>query len=96
MYRDEPRPYRYEPVLHWDERGQPGLHRESIKTFNTSGMNRESTGRTGNDRRGTGNNRDCTGNNCDGTLAPQGPKNTPTELRQRLGGATVNAGRVHL
>ncbi|KAH3812449.1 hypothetical protein DPMN_140881 [Dreissena polymorpha] len=41
----------------------PGLHRESIKMFNTSGMNRESPGRTGNDRLGTGNNRDCTGNN---------------------------------
>ncbi|KAH3846999.1 hypothetical protein DPMN_089310 [Dreissena polymorpha] len=35
-------------------RGQPGLHRESIKMFNTSGMNRESPVRTGNDRLGTG------------------------------------------
>ncbi|KAH3858186.1 hypothetical protein DPMN_100806 [Dreissena polymorpha] len=34
--------------------GQPGLHRESIKMFNTSGMNRESPVRTGNDRLGTG------------------------------------------
>ncbi|KAH3828100.1 hypothetical protein DPMN_130051 [Dreissena polymorpha] len=31
-----------------DEPGKkPGLHRESIKMFNTSGMNRESTGLTG-------------------------------------------------
>ncbi|KAH3791174.1 hypothetical protein DPMN_144654 [Dreissena polymorpha] len=51
-------------------RGRPGttgappeLHRESIKMFNTSGINLESPGRTGNDRRGIGNNRDCTGNN---------------------------------
>ncbi|KAH3888429.1 hypothetical protein DPMN_012464 [Dreissena polymorpha] len=44
-------------------RGQPGLHRESIKMVNTSGMHRESPGRTGNDRNGTGNNRDGTGNN---------------------------------
>ncbi|KAH3703795.1 hypothetical protein DPMN_078841 [Dreissena polymorpha] len=28
-------------------RGQPGLQREIIKLFNTSGMNRESPGRTG-------------------------------------------------
>ncbi|KAH3774952.1 hypothetical protein DPMN_176347 [Dreissena polymorpha] len=48
-------------------------------------MNRESTGRTGNDRRGTGNNRDGTGNNRDGTVAPPGPIQTPTELRQRPG-----------
>ncbi|KAH3729353.1 hypothetical protein DPMN_055321 [Dreissena polymorpha] len=34
--------------------GQPELHRESIKMFNTSRMNRESLGRTVNDRRGTG------------------------------------------
>ncbi|KAH3748078.1 hypothetical protein DPMN_182515 [Dreissena polymorpha] len=33
-------------------RGQPGLHRESIKMFNTSGMNLESHLRTGNDRLG--------------------------------------------
>ena len=37
--------------------------------FNTSGMNRESPGRTGNDRQGTGKNRDCTENYRDGTLA---------------------------
>ncbi|KAH3820934.1 hypothetical protein DPMN_122685 [Dreissena polymorpha] len=41
-------------------------------------MNRKSSGRTGNDRRGTGNNRDCTGNNRYGTLAPPGP-NTPLQ-----------------
>ncbi|KAH3710458.1 hypothetical protein DPMN_069940 [Dreissena polymorpha] len=35
-------------------RGQPELHRESIKMLNTSGMNRESPVRTGNDRLGTG------------------------------------------
>ncbi|KAH3770752.1 hypothetical protein DPMN_172045 [Dreissena polymorpha] len=64
-----------------DDRGQPGLHRENIKMFYTSGMNRESPGRTGNDRRGTGNNRDCTGDNRDGTVAPQGSKQTPAELR---------------
>ncbi|KAH3712372.1 hypothetical protein DPMN_072072 [Dreissena polymorpha] len=77
-------------------RGRPGLHRESITMFNTSGMNRESPGRTGNDLRGTWNNRDCTGSNRDGTLAPPGPKHTPAELRQRPGGAPVNAGRVPL
>ncbi|KAH3834494.1 hypothetical protein DPMN_107822 [Dreissena polymorpha] len=59
-------------------RGKPGLHRESIKMFNTSGINRESPGRTGNDRR-------CTGNNWDGTVAPPGPIQTPAELRQRPG-----------
>ncbi|KAH3720610.1 hypothetical protein DPMN_063510 [Dreissena polymorpha] len=32
-------------------------------------MNRESPGRTGNDRQGTGKNRDCTENYRDGTLA---------------------------
>ncbi|KAH3856061.1 hypothetical protein DPMN_098641 [Dreissena polymorpha] len=55
-------------------------------------MNRESTGRTGNDRRGTGNNRDGTGNNRDGTgnnrdgtLAPPGTIQIPAELRQRPG-----------
>ncbi|KAH3852389.1 hypothetical protein DPMN_094896 [Dreissena polymorpha] len=58
-------------------RGKPGLHRESIKMFNTSGMNRESSGKTGNDRRGTGNNRDGTGNNRDGTVAPPGPIQPP-------------------
>ncbi|KAH3818571.1 hypothetical protein DPMN_120292 [Dreissena polymorpha] len=47
-------------------------------------MNRESLGRTGNDRRGTGNNRDGTGNNRDGTVA-SGPIQTPAELRQRPG-----------
>ncbi|KAH3854574.1 hypothetical protein DPMN_097117 [Dreissena polymorpha] len=52
-------------------------------------MNRKSSGRTGNDRRGTRNNRY-------GTLAPPGPKHTPAELRQRPGGAPVNAGRVPL
>ncbi|KAH3823572.1 hypothetical protein DPMN_125380 [Dreissena polymorpha] len=64
-------------------------------------MNRESPGRTGNDRRGSGNNRDCTGNNRDGIVAPPGPIQTPAELRQRPGcrrwcpgGAQVNAGRV--
>ncbi|KAH3728088.1 hypothetical protein DPMN_054035 [Dreissena polymorpha] len=77
-------------------RGQPGLHRESIKM-----LNRMSTGRTGNDRRGTGYNRDGTENNRDGTVAPPGPTQTPAELRQRpgcsrwcLGGAPVNAVRV--
>ncbi|KAH3851776.1 hypothetical protein DPMN_094261 [Dreissena polymorpha] len=44
--------------------------------FNTSGMNQESSGRTGNDRRGTGNNRDD-------TVAPLGPIQNPAELRQR-------------
>ncbi|KAH3857924.1 hypothetical protein DPMN_100619 [Dreissena polymorpha] len=75
-------------------RGPPGLHRESIKMFNASGMNRESPGRTGNDRRGTGNNRDGTGNNQDGTVTPPGPVQTPTELRQRHVGAPVNTGRI--
>ncbi|KAH3727452.1 hypothetical protein DPMN_053387 [Dreissena polymorpha] len=51
--------------------------------FNTSGINRESPGRTVNDRRGTGNNRDGTGQNRDGTVASQGPIQTPSELRQR-------------
>ncbi|KAH3860359.1 hypothetical protein DPMN_023257 [Dreissena polymorpha] len=50
-------------------------------------MNQESPGRTGNDRCGTG-------NNWDGTVAPPGPIQTPVELRQRPGGAPVNAGRV--
>ncbi|KAH3796638.1 hypothetical protein DPMN_150207 [Dreissena polymorpha] len=59
-----------------DDQGKPGLHRESIKMFNTAGMNRESPGRTGNDRRRTGNNQD-------GTVAPPGPIQTPAELRQR-------------
>ncbi|KAH3874787.1 hypothetical protein DPMN_038040 [Dreissena polymorpha] len=49
-------------------RGQPGLHRESIQMFNTSGMIQELPGRTGNGRLGTGNKRDCTGNNRDGTV----------------------------
>ncbi|KAH3833896.1 hypothetical protein DPMN_107212 [Dreissena polymorpha] len=65
-------------------RGKPGLHRESIKNVNTSGMNRESPRRTGNDRRGTGNNRD-------GTVAPPVPIQTQAELRQRPTGASVNA-----
>ncbi|KAH3803516.1 hypothetical protein DPMN_000408 [Dreissena polymorpha] len=59
-------PYRDEPVLHRDEPWTTGDNRGStgsIKMFNTSGMNRESPGRTGNDRLGTGNNRDCIGNN---------------------------------
>ncbi|KAH3854567.1 hypothetical protein DPMN_097110 [Dreissena polymorpha] len=49
-------------------RGQPGLHRESIQMFNTSVMNQELPGRTGNDRLDTGNNRDFTGKNRDGTV----------------------------
>ncbi|KAH3804905.1 hypothetical protein DPMN_133197 [Dreissena polymorpha] len=49
-------------------RGQPGLHRESIQMFNTSVMNQELPGRTGNDRLCTGNNRNFTGNNRDGTV----------------------------
>ncbi|KAH3830550.1 hypothetical protein DPMN_103795 [Dreissena polymorpha] len=57
-------------------RGQLGLSQESIKT----GMNWESLGRTGNDRRGTGNNWDGTGNNRDGT--------------QSYGNAPENAVRV--
>ncbi|KAH3890084.1 hypothetical protein DPMN_014155 [Dreissena polymorpha] len=68
-----------------DDRDEPGLHRESIKMFNTSGINRESPRRTGNDRRGTGNNRDGTRNKRDGTVAPPGPKQIPAELRQRPG-----------
>ncbi|KAH3833541.1 hypothetical protein DPMN_106853 [Dreissena polymorpha] len=60
-------------------------------------MNRESPGRTGNDRRGTGNNRDGsdrrgtgnnrdgTANNRDGTVAPNRPRksygNAPKEPR---------------
>ncbi|KAH3857912.1 hypothetical protein DPMN_100530 [Dreissena polymorpha] len=43
-------------------------------------MNRESSRRIGNDRRGTGINRDGTGNNRDGTVAPSGPIQTPAEL----------------
>ncbi|KAH3846825.1 hypothetical protein DPMN_089132 [Dreissena polymorpha] len=57
-------------------------------------MNRESPGRTGNDRRGTGNNRDGTDNNRDGTVTPPGPIQTRAELRQRPAVAPVNAGRV--
>ncbi|KAH3728472.1 hypothetical protein DPMN_054429 [Dreissena polymorpha] len=64
-------------------RGKPWLHRESIKIFNTSVLNRESPGRTGNDRRGTGNNRDC-------TVAHPGP----IRHRQSYGNAPVNAVRV--
>ncbi|KAH3724117.1 hypothetical protein DPMN_049924 [Dreissena polymorpha] len=70
-------------------RGKPWLHRESIKMLNTSGMNRESPGRTGSDRHGTGNNRDGTGNSRDGTVAPAGPIQT-------YGNAPVNAVRVPL
>ncbi|KAH3739547.1 hypothetical protein DPMN_046201 [Dreissena polymorpha] len=66
-----------------DDRDEPGLHRESIKVLNTSGRNRESPGRTVNDRRGTGNNRDGTGNNRDGNVAPSGPIQTLAELWQR-------------
>ncbi|KAH3828241.1 hypothetical protein DPMN_130194 [Dreissena polymorpha] len=69
-------------MLHRDELWTTGDNRESIKMFNTSGMNRESPGTTGNDRRGTRNNRDCTGNNRDGTVVPPGPKQTPAELRR--------------
>ncbi|KAH3719519.1 hypothetical protein DPMN_062356 [Dreissena polymorpha] len=47
--------------------------------FNTTGMNRESPGRTSNNRRGTGNNRDGTG-----TAPP----------RQSYGKAPVNVVRV--
>ncbi|KAH3796276.1 hypothetical protein DPMN_149844 [Dreissena polymorpha] len=60
-------------------RGRPGLHRESIKILNTFGINRESTGRTGNDRRGIRKNRDGTGNN-------------PFRPRQCSGNAPVVAG----
>ncbi|KAH3786541.1 hypothetical protein DPMN_164648 [Dreissena polymorpha] len=62
-------------------RGPTGMNRYSI------GMNYE-PGVTGNDRHGTGNNRDCTGNNRDGTVAPPGPKQTPTELRRACPGCT--------
>ncbi|KAH3716812.1 hypothetical protein DPMN_059541 [Dreissena polymorpha] len=48
-------------------------------------MNRESPGRTGNDRRGTGYYRDGTGNDRDGTVAPPGPIQTPAKVRQRPG-----------
>ncbi|KAH3835550.1 hypothetical protein DPMN_108903 [Dreissena polymorpha] len=68
-----------------DDREKPGLHRESIKMCNTSGMNRESPGRTSNDRRGTGNNRDGTGNNRNGTVSSAGHIQTPEEVRQRPG-----------
>ncbi|KAH3839141.1 hypothetical protein DPMN_112565 [Dreissena polymorpha] len=68
-----------------DEPGTTGYNRKSIKMLNTSGMNLESPGRTGNDRHGTR-------NNWDGT--------TPEELRQFPGchwwcpgGARVNDGR---
>ncbi|KAH3874799.1 hypothetical protein DPMN_038052 [Dreissena polymorpha] len=37
---------------------------------------------------------DGTGNKRDGTVAPPGPIQTPAELRQRSGGALVNAGKV--
>ncbi|KAH3864647.1 hypothetical protein DPMN_027670 [Dreissena polymorpha] len=78
-------------------REQPRLHRKSIRMFNTSGMNRESPGRTGNDRRGTENNRDGTGNNRDGTVAPPGPIQTRQSYGNApvvAGGDPVNAGRV--
>ncbi|KAH3707224.1 hypothetical protein DPMN_066623 [Dreissena polymorpha] len=48
--------------------------------FDTSGMNRQSPGRTGYDWRGNGNNLDGNGNNRDGTVAPPGPIQTPAEL----------------
>ncbi|KAH3857583.1 hypothetical protein DPMN_100193 [Dreissena polymorpha] len=48
-------------------------------------MNRESPGRTGNDRRVTENNRDGTGNNQDDTVAPLGPIQSSAELRLRPG-----------
>ncbi|KAH3692408.1 hypothetical protein DPMN_194858 [Dreissena polymorpha] len=57
-------------------------------------MNRKSPGRTSNDRCRPGNNQDGTGNNRDGTVAPPGPIRTQAELRQRPGGAPVNAVRV--
>ncbi|KAH3833396.1 hypothetical protein DPMN_106703 [Dreissena polymorpha] len=57
-------------------------------------MNRESPGRTGNDRRGTVNNRNGTGNNRDDNVAPPEPIQTTAVLRQRPGGAPVNAGIV--
>ncbi|KAH3856454.1 hypothetical protein DPMN_099042 [Dreissena polymorpha] len=41
--------------------GTTGAPPVNIKMLNTSEMNRESPGRTNNDRRGTVNNRDCTG-----------------------------------
>ncbi|KAH3801382.1 hypothetical protein DPMN_155031 [Dreissena polymorpha] len=66
VIRDLPRLTGAPPGTTGMNRGKPVLHRESIKMFNTSGINRESPGRTGNDRRGTGNNRDGTGNNRDG------------------------------
>ncbi|KAH3706214.1 hypothetical protein DPMN_065595 [Dreissena polymorpha] len=55
-------------ATHRFNRGQPGLHRESIQMFNTSVMNQELPGRTGNDRLCTGNNRNFIGNNRDGTV----------------------------
>ncbi|KAH3751983.1 hypothetical protein DPMN_186591 [Dreissena polymorpha] len=93
--RDEPGPYRDEPVLHRDEPWTTGAPPESIKMFNTSGMNRESRvgpattcvapGTTGLYREQPGRH-----------LSSPGPKHTPAELRQRPGGAPVNAGRVPL
>ncbi|KAH3819816.1 hypothetical protein DPMN_121560 [Dreissena polymorpha] len=71
--------------MNQSSREQPGLHLESIKMFNTSGMNRESAERTGNDWRDTGINWDGTENNRDGNVALLGPILTPEELRQRLG-----------
>ncbi|KAH3739508.1 hypothetical protein DPMN_046160 [Dreissena polymorpha] len=53
-------------------------------------MNRKSSGRIGNDRRGTGNNWDGIGNNRDGTVAPRGPYRP----RQCYGNASMNAVRV--
>ncbi|KAH3881555.1 hypothetical protein DPMN_005481 [Dreissena polymorpha] len=48
-------------------------------------MNRESSERTGNDRRDTGKNRDGTGNNRDFTVAPP----WPIQTRQSYGNAPV-------
>ncbi|KAH3768225.1 hypothetical protein DPMN_169437 [Dreissena polymorpha] len=42
------------------QHGTAGAPSANIKMFNTSGMNRESPGHTGNNRRGTGNNRGST------------------------------------
>ncbi|KAH3719831.1 hypothetical protein DPMN_062715 [Dreissena polymorpha] len=64
-------------------RDKPGLHRGRLGLAggNTFGMNRESPGRTGNDRRGIGNNRNGTGNIQNSTVSPPGPIQTPAELR---------------
>ncbi|KAH3806142.1 hypothetical protein DPMN_134457 [Dreissena polymorpha] len=44
---------RDEPGLYRDEPGKTGAPPGKYKMFNTSGMNRESPGRTGKNRRGT-------------------------------------------